>query len=189
MDYVQPTAPVSAEAVTAARTAAATRIKRAATIRYVAVRAAILLAVVGALGYMQLSSEGYSLSGEIIAESYARLGLAKGAAPADIKRAYRRLAAAVHPDRDKSPEAAARFTALATAYQNLLGAEGDDLFEPSPETGHMGSRVRRESHPMPPRSASELFPGASIGTTAMLLSFIGVVCCGYRRRSREPPVS
>ncbi|MDP3537379.1 MAG: DnaJ C-terminal domain-containing protein [Azonexus sp.] len=56
-------------------------------------------------------------------DSYVILGLPQGAAPADIKRAYRRLAMRWHPDRNTHPEATERFKAIRGAYDALMLAE------------------------------------------------------------------
>jgi molecular chaperone DnaJ len=54
---------------------------------------------------------------------YAVLGLTKGAAAAEIKKAYRKLAKELHPDQNKNnPEAEARFKEMSEAY-SVLGDE------------------------------------------------------------------
>lgn len=50
---------------------------------------------------------------------YDALGVAEDATPADIKRAYRRLARELHPDHNPDPAAADRFKAVAHAYEVL----------------------------------------------------------------------
>jgi len=65
-------------------------------------------------------------------DSYAILGIAPGASPTDIKRAYRRLAMRWHPDRNADPEATERFKAIRGAYDYLMVAEPSD--EGSTET-------------------------------------------------------
>jgi DnaJ-class molecular chaperone len=55
-----------------------------------------------------------------MADPYATLGVARGASEADIKKAYRKLAKELHPDRNKdNPKAAARFTEVTGAYDLL----------------------------------------------------------------------
>ncbi|MGI8451649.1 MAG: DnaJ domain-containing protein [Streptosporangiaceae bacterium] len=50
---------------------------------------------------------------------YAILGISSGAAIADIKRAYRKLAKQYHPDVNHDPDAAERFRELTEAYDTL----------------------------------------------------------------------
>ena len=52
-------------------------------------------------------------------DHYSTLGLPSSASTADIKTAFRRLAAYYHPDRNASPDAPARFRAVQTAYEVL----------------------------------------------------------------------
>jgi DnaJ-class molecular chaperone len=52
-------------------------------------------------------------------DHYSALGVPSSANTADIKTAFRRLAANYHPDRNASPEAPARFRAVQTAYEVL----------------------------------------------------------------------
>ena len=58
--------------------------------------------------------------------AYAILGIPQSASPADIKRAYRRLAMRWHPDRNTSPEATERFKQIRNAYDRLLVADAAD---------------------------------------------------------------
>ena len=55
-------------------------------------------------------------------DPYTVLGVAKGAAQDDIKKAYRRLAKKYHPDQSKEPKAKDRFAEVGSAYEIL----GDD---------------------------------------------------------------
>ena len=55
-----------------------------------------------------------------MADPYQTLGVARGAAEADIKKAYRKLAKELHPDRNKdNPKAAERFSQVTNAYDLL----------------------------------------------------------------------
>ncbi|QPQ54819.1 J domain-containing protein [Allosphingosinicella flava] len=55
-----------------------------------------------------------------MADLYSQLGVARGASEADIKKAYRKLAKELHPDRNRdNPKAAERFTRVTGAYDIL----------------------------------------------------------------------
>lgn len=55
-----------------------------------------------------------------MADPYQTLGVARGASEADIKKAYRKLAKELHPDRNKdNPKATERFSAATNAYDLL----------------------------------------------------------------------
>jgi DnaJ-class molecular chaperone len=55
-----------------------------------------------------------------MADLYSTLGVARGAGEADIKKAYRKLAKELHPDRNKdNPTATARFSKVTQAYDIL----------------------------------------------------------------------
>lgn len=54
---------------------------------------------------------------------YEVLGVQRGATKEQIKNAYRKLALEFHPDRNKSPEAEARFKEISEAYAVLSDDE------------------------------------------------------------------
>ncbi|MDV3459111.1 J domain-containing protein [Sphingomonas sp. HF-S4] len=55
-----------------------------------------------------------------MADPYATLGVARGATEADIKKAYRKLAKELHPDRNKdNPKASEKFSQVTSAYDLL----------------------------------------------------------------------
>lgn len=55
-----------------------------------------------------------------MADLYSKLGVKKGADEAEIKKAYRKLAKELHPDRNKdNPQAAERFAEVTSAYDLL----------------------------------------------------------------------
>jgi DnaJ-class molecular chaperone len=56
-----------------------------------------------------------------MADLYSTLGVARGADEASIKKAYRKLAKELHPDRNQdNPKAAARFAEVTQAYDLLM---------------------------------------------------------------------
>src|SRR4051812_1864597 len=55
-----------------------------------------------------------------MADLYSQLGIKRDAGEADIKKAYRKLAKELHPDRNKdNPTASARFSKVTQAYDIL----------------------------------------------------------------------
>jgi DnaJ-class molecular chaperone len=88
-------------------------------------------------------------------DPYAVLGVQKSASAAEIKKAYRKQAKALHPDKNKSdPKASQRFSELNQAYEILgndkqrerfdrgeIGADGKDRFTGFPGSGQGGASV------------------------------------------------
>lgn len=65
-----------------------------------------------------------------MADPYSTLGVARGASEADIKKAYRKLAKELHPDRNKdNPKAAERFSTVTGAYDLLTDKEKRARFD------------------------------------------------------------
>ncbi len=56
-------------------------------------------------------------------DHYAALGVRSSATLAEIKKAFRQLAAQYHPDRNASAEAPARFRSVQQAYDVLADAD------------------------------------------------------------------
>ena len=64
------------------------------------------------------------------ADPYATLGVARGASETDIKKAYRKLAKELHPDRNRdNPKAAERFSQVTQAYDLLTDKDKRARFD------------------------------------------------------------
>ncbi len=79
--------------------------------------------------------------------AYRTLGLSETASPAEVRRAFRRLAHSLHPDVNPAPEAAARFKAVLAAYRRLAGG-------PSVSTGASHARGTHAKAPVNPVEAA-----------------------------------
>ncbi len=65
-----------------------------------------------------------------MADPYATLGVARTASEADIKKAYRKLAKELHPDRNKdNPKASERFSTVTNAYDLLTDKDKRARFD------------------------------------------------------------
>lgn len=56
-------------------------------------------------------------------DHHSILGVAPGASPAEVKRAYRRLAMRWHPDRNTDPAATEHFKRIRAAYEQLVAVD------------------------------------------------------------------
>ncbi|XP_078673954.1 uncharacterized protein LOC144912493 [Branchiostoma floridae x Branchiostoma belcheri] len=75
-------------------------------------------------------------------DHYEILGVPRNAKSADIKRAFRRLAAEHHPDKNKDPGAEARFTEIVEAYEVLTDEQLRAVYD---KDGHSGvKKFKRE---------------------------------------------
>ena len=73
-----------------------------------------------------------------MSDFYGLLGVARDAGEDEIKRAYRRLAMEYHPDRNGSPDAAAKFREIAEAYEVLIEPEQRARYDRYGEAGLRG---------------------------------------------------
>ena len=65
-----------------------------------------------------------------MADPYATLGVSRGASEADIKKAYRKLAKELHPDKNKdNPKATERFSKVTQAYDLLTDKDKRARFD------------------------------------------------------------
>jgi curved DNA-binding protein len=112
---------------------------------------------------------------------YAALGVARDADAEQIKKAYRKLARAHHPDVSSSPEAEARFKEVAEAYQTLKDPDKRAAYD------ELGRRPVGEEFAPPPHWAHGFAGGQSFEDIdlADLLSALGR---GQRGGARHGPV-
>lgn len=59
----------------------------------------------------------------LLQDHYSKLGVSPAATADQIKAAYRKKAAQYHPDKNPSPDAAARFREVQEAYEVISDAE------------------------------------------------------------------
>jgi curved DNA-binding protein CbpA len=73
----------------------------------------------------QFSPEDQAIAKQIIAKKdfYQILGVEKTATDDEIKKAYRKLALRVHPDKNRAPESQDAFKKVGQAYANLSDAQ------------------------------------------------------------------
>ena len=69
---------------------------------------------------------------------YKILGISKGAADDEIKKAYRKLALKYHPDKNKAPGAEEKFKEVAEAYEVLSDKKKRDVYDQFGEEGLKG---------------------------------------------------
>jgi curved DNA-binding protein CbpA len=62
-------------------------------------------------------------------QCYRELGVRSDADLSEVKFAFRRLSLKYHPDRNVSPEAGAKFSALAEAYDTIMSSKGVDFWK------------------------------------------------------------
>jgi curved DNA-binding protein len=84
---------------------------------------------------------------------YAALGVPRDADAEQIKKAYRKLARAHHPDVSKSPEAETRFKEVAEAYQTLKDPEKRAAYD------ELGRRPAGQEFAPPPQWSREFGTG------------------------------
>jgi hypothetical protein len=111
---------------------------------------------------------------------YKILGLTPAATPAEVKKAYRKLAFEHHPDRNPGdPQAAARFIEIAEAYEILADPERRRSYDRTYKPSSGGAKGATGSTPPPP-----VVPAAST-----LLKALEDIWAAIRRRHPEiPPV-
>ena len=139
-----------------------------------------------------------------MADLYSELGVARSATEADIKKAYRKLAKELHPDRNKdNPKASERFSKVTRAYDILTDkdkraqydrGEIDEGGNPRMPFGYGGGSTgagggfRRPDMDMGGETAdlSDLFEGLFGGGQARSGGFGGFGGFGGARRAAPP---
>lgn len=85
--------------------------------------------VVFLIGYFALQDRFFdeTIGGKPVKVYYKRLGVQKNATEEEIKKAYRKLALQLHPDRNPGCEdCGKRFAAISEAYKYLLEVRGTE---------------------------------------------------------------
>jgi len=90
-------------------------------------------------------------------DSYTELGLTAGASDAEIKAAWRRLAARWHPDRNHNPQALKKIQRINRALEEIRksrgkGINGHDVTQEHPPEPEPASRARQEHGARPRRT-------------------------------------
>ena len=68
---------------------------------------------------------------------YKILGISKGAADEDIKKAYRKQALKWHPDKNKAANAEEKFKEIAEAYEVLSDPKKREIYDQYGEEGNV----------------------------------------------------
>jgi molecular chaperone DnaJ len=100
-------------------------------------------------------------------EYYNRLGLPHGASPADIKRAYRRLRAKYHPDRNKGDESTVEpaFKRVQEAFEILTGKREPLSRTPTASHAYERAAEARPRNPAPEDAARTARPASGPGAS------------------------
>ncbi|HEY0111786.1 MAG TPA: J domain-containing protein [Allosphingosinicella sp.] len=108
-----------------------------------------------------------------MADLYSQLGVKRDSSEADIKKAYRKLAKELHPDRNKdNPAASARFSKVTTAY--------DILTDKDKRARYDRGEIDEDGNPRAPFGYGGGGPGAGAGAAGAGDPFGGF------RRGRTP---
>jgi len=83
---------------------------------------------------------------------YEILGLAKNASAEEIKRAYKKLAMKLHPDKNSAPEAEEAFKKVNAAYQCLTDESKRRNYDEFGDDGSQASRMQQPQSPFGERT-------------------------------------
>ena len=109
---------------------------------------------------------------------YKILGLTPAATPAEVKKAYRKLALEHHPDRNPGdPQAAARFIEIAEAYEILGDPDRRRSYDRSYKPSSGGAKGATGSAPPPP----------TVPAASTLLKALEDIWAAIRRHHPEVP--
>lgn len=112
---------------------------------------------------------------------YAALGIPRDADAEQIKKAYRKLARAHHPDVSKAPQAEARFKEVAEAYQTLKDPEKRVAYD------ELGRRPAGEEFAPPPQWTHDFAGGAQSFEDIDLADLLDALGRGHRGGGRRAP--
>jgi len=112
--------------------------------------------------------EDVKLCSEILAKTdyYQILGLEKKASDAEIKKAYRKLALKLHPDKNNAPKATDAFKKVSTAYACLNDAKKREIYDEHGTEENFRQNYReyfREEEEFDPFDLFDLFVGPQYG--------------------------
>lgn len=94
---------------------------------------------------------------------YKILGIQKGAAEEDIKKAYRKQALKWHPDKNKAANAEEKFKEIAEAYEVLSDPKKREIYDQYGEEGGFRLLLFLRFYRRPLRWVCGLGRGSSIG--------------------------
>ncbi len=104
---------------------------------------------------------------------YEVLGIDKGASPEDIKKAFRKLAFELHPDRNKDPGSEEKFKEISEAYAVLSDPEKRQKYDTYGHAGISGTYSQEDIF----RGAD--FSGFGVDMEEILNRFFGGAFGGF----------
>ena len=77
---------------------------------------------------------------------YAALGVVTNATITEIKNAYRKKASQLHPDKNTSSDAPAKFREIQEAYETLSDIDKRKIYDENRRRGLLDSPIDRRAH-------------------------------------------